>query len=80
MAVLAQAVDLVEVVRSETCDGEASISPELANFWGDFFGINSNYLDARLFGELDDVFWRPVRVLIKGVNDGFPGVEFHDGF
>ncbi len=66
------------VVDSVGGDFKVGGSEEIGDFWGEPGAPDSDELDARRFSEGDDVFWGPVGVGIKSVDDGFPRVDLHN--
>lgn len=70
--------DDVEVVKSEGSNSKTGIIPELGDFWSDKRPLDGNSFDSGLFSKSKDVFWGPIRVLIKSIDNRFPGVDFHD--
>lgn len=59
-------------------DFDAGGLPELHNVGGDPVVPHGDELDARGGGEVEDVFWGPIGVIIEGENDGAPGVDGHN--
>lgn len=68
----------VEVVDGVGGDLNAGRLPELHNVGGDPVVPHGDELDAGGGGEVQDVFWGPVGVIIEGKNDGAPGVDGHN--
>lgn len=74
-----ETLNVVEVVDGVGDDGEIGVFPcvddglvDPASDYGDDF-------DAGFFGKSEDVFWCPsIPDGVKGIEDGFPRVDFHN--
>lgn len=74
-----EAFDVVEIVNGVGDDGEFGGFPVVDDGLVDPAADDSDDFDTGFFGEGEDVLWGPsIPDSIKGVEDGFPRVDFHD--
>lgn len=52
--------------------------PRADIIWGETSAGNSNEFNTRTLREFDNIFCGPVWIGIESVDDGPPGVDFHD--
>lgn len=67
-----------ELIDGMCGDLDISRLPEFSDVGGYPGPPHRDKFDTGLLAELQDVFWRPFRVIIEGIDDGFPGVDCHD--
>lgn len=59
-------------------DFEAGGFPEISDVGGEICIPHCDQFNTGGFRESEDIFWGPVGVLVKSIDDGLPGVDFHN--
>lgn len=77
-AQIAEFVGIDELVDSVDGDGNVGRLPKFDCIFRYPVSWQSDKFDAGLIGKFDDVFGGPIWILIKSIDDGFPGVDCHD--
>ena len=72
-------LSLAEVVDGMGGDFDAGRLPGVSNFWSEPVVPHGDEFYSRFFAKGENVFWSPdTFVGIEGIDDGFPGIDFHD--
>lgn len=74
----ARGLSAIEVVKGVGGDFDVGRFPEISDVGGEICIPHCNQFNTGGFRESEDIFWSPVGVLVKSIDDGLPGVDFHN--